>query len=233
MNAMPGWPRGRRQTWATLGRPLPCPNSKTQRTPCNLGRQHKPGPLSQRNAPYLANVGENPDRILVVRYHPKFACAVFCAQLQWRMQPHMPYLALLSNLAPNAASLWMLPLGVLMAAIVHVAVTRRLEMMIAAAGVLAFYFGVPLALDKVQGTTAAQQALLVTLYNAFSCIACQMLIGLALLGAVLHGVKMWRGREQEGESNTVMPMPPKKDAPTLNMLTGKNLRLEGGRVKGK
>ena len=145
----------------------------------------------------------------------------------------MPYLALLSNLAPNAASLWMLPLGVLMAAIVHVAVTRRLGMMIGAAAVIAFYYGVPLALEKVQGTTAAQQTLLVTLYNAFSCIACQALIALALLGAVLHGVKMWRGREQEGESNTVMPMPPKKDAPTLNMLTGKNLRLEGGRVKGK
>lgn len=83
------------------------------------------------------------------------------------------------------------------AAIVHVAVTRRLEMMIAAAGVLAFYFGVPLALDKVQGTTAAQQALLVTLYNAFSCIACQMLIGLATLGVALHGMKMWRHRAQK------------------------------------
>lgn len=148
------------------------------------------------------------------------------------MQPHMPYLALLSNLAPNAASLWMLPLGVLMAAIVHVAVTRRLEMMIAATGVLAFYFGVPLALDKVQGTTAAQQALLVTLYNAFSCIACQMLIGLAALGVALHGMKMWRHRAQK-ENVTPLPKPPKKDAPTLNMLQGKGQHLEGGRVKGR
>lgn len=145
----------------------------------------------------------------------------------------MPYLALLSNLAPAAASFWILPLGVLMAAIVHVGVTRRLGMMIGAAGVLAFYFGVPLALDKVQGTTAAQQALLVTLYNAFSCIACQALIALALLGAVIHGVKMWRSRVQEGQLNTVAPVPPKKDAPTLNMLQGKGLGVEGGRVKGR
>lgn len=149
------------------------------------------------------------------------------------MQPHMPYLALLSNLAPAAASFWMLPLGVLMAAIVHVGITRRLGMMIGAAGVLAFYFGVPLALDKVQGTTAAQQALLVTLYNAFSCIACQAFIALASLGAVLHGVKMWRGHTQERETNAVMPVPPKKDAPTLNMLQGKGPALEGGRVKAK
>lgn len=149
------------------------------------------------------------------------------------MQPHMPYLALLSNLAPAAASFWMLPLGVLMAAIVHVGITRRLGMMIGAAAVIAFYYSVPLALDKVQGTTPAQQALLVTLYNAFSCIACQALIALALLGAVIHGVKMWRGHTQDREANAVMPMPPKKDAPTLNMLKGKSLGVEGGRVKGR
>lgn len=147
------------------------------------------------------------------------------------MQPHMPYLALLSNLAPNAASLWILPLGVLMAAIMHVAVTRRLGM-IGAAAVIAFYYGVPLALEKVQGTTAAQQTLLVTLYNAFSCIACQILIGLAALGVALHGMKMWRHRAQK-ENVTPLPKPPKKDAPTLNMLQGKGQHLEGGRVKGR
>ncbi len=149
------------------------------------------------------------------------------------MQTHMYYLGLLSNLAPAPTSFWLLPLGVLMAAIVHVAITRRLGMMIGAGFVIAFYFGVPLALDKVQGTTAVQQALLVTLYSAFSCIACQALIALALLGAVVHGVKMWWQYAQENRTSTVAPMPSKKDAPTMNMLKGKGLGLEGGRVKGR
>lgn len=145
----------------------------------------------------------------------------------------MHYLAMFSKMAPAATSLWMLPLGVLIAAIVHVAITRRLGMMIGAAFVVAFYFAVPIALDNVQGTTATQQALLVTLYTAFSCIACQVLIGLALVGSLIHGVKLWRQRAQEGEERTVMARPPKKDAPTLNTLNGKGPALQGGHVKAR
>ncbi len=147
------------------------------------------------------------------------------------MQAHMHYLAMFSKMAPAATSLWMLPMGVLIAASVHVAITRRLGMMIGAAFVIAFYFAVPIALDNVQGTTATQQALLVTLYTAFSCIACQVLIGLALVGSLIHGVKMWRRHAQE--ERTVKSVPPKKDAPTLNMLHGKGPALQGGHVKAR
>lgn len=149
------------------------------------------------------------------------------------MQAHMHYLAMFSKMAPAATSLWMLPMGVLIAASVHVAITRRLGMMIGAAFVIAFYFAVPIALDNVQGTTPAQQTLLVTLYSAFSCIACQVLIGLALASSLIHGVKMWRRHAQEREERTVKSIPPKKDAPTLNMLHGKGPALQGGHVKAR